>query len=137
MLMRAVPALRRRARYKKKSKHRSKDKRIPLLTVLPIASKAVVEPFFGNGSDLSGAKQQIDAGNFAGAAIEFLDVMSINFTGFKMSDGSNWWVNHGTPKPITTYATIGLGILGSKLANKFGVNRQIRKIPVVGKYIKL
>ena len=126
----------RRRRFNRFRRYSIKDKRIPLLTVLPIAHKAIIEPIFGDGGEIYGAKKRFDEGNPTAAAIEFVDVIGINFLGYKFSDGSSWWSGH-SHSPINTYAELGLGILGSKLASKFGVNKQIRKIPFAGKYIKL
>jgi len=130
--MRAVPALRRRRSYRKKSKHRYKDKRIPLLTVLPILHKAAIEPLLGDPSrGIYGAYNLYKDGRGSEAPKEFVDVIGINFLGRKFSDGSNWGF------PFATYSEIALGMAGSWLMNKFGVNKQIKKIPMVGKYIKL
>jgi len=35
------------------------------------------------------------------------------------------------------YAPIIVGGLGSKAMTKIGINRELRKVPIVGKYIKL
>jgi hypothetical protein len=39
--------------------------------------------------------------------------------------------------PLTTYAGLGAGVVGHKLANKFGINAQMKKIPLVGKFVQL
>jgi hypothetical protein len=76
----------------------------------------------------------VQTGNVQAAVTEFADVLGINFLGYKFSDGSNWW---GRGFPLNTYVPIALGVVGHKLANKFGVNRVMKRIPIVGKYIAL
>lgn len=36
-----------------------------------------------------------------------------------------------------TYGGLLAGVVGHKLANKFGVNRAMKKIPIVGKWVQL
>jgi hypothetical protein len=105
---------------------------ISLLTALPIVNSAVIQPIFGDGNQIGGALQRYNAGDMQGAIKEFADVVSINFTGYKPSDGS-WWFN----KVAQTYGGIILGYAGSKIADKVGANRMMRRVPLVGKYIKL
>ena len=42
--------------------------------------------------------------------------------------------------PKYLYATYGgliAGIVGHKLANKFGINRYMKRVPMIGKYVQL
>lgn len=106
-----------------------------LLMTAPVAWKALAEPIFGNPSaGIGGAAQFIQGGDIAGGAKEFIDILGINFLGYKFSDGTNWW-SRGFP--LNTYVPIALGVVGHKLANKFGVNRAMKKIPLIGKYAQL
>jgi type IV secretory pathway VirB2 component (pilin) len=108
---------------------------IPLLIAAPVAWKAIGEPLFGNPSaGIGGALNAIQGGDIKGGVQEFIDILGINFLGYKFSDGSNWW-SRGFP--LNTYVPIALGVVGHKLANRFGVNRVMKRIPIVGKYIAL
>lgn len=108
------------------------SKRVPLLPVVVGLGTTIVPAVFGGG-DYSGALPLAQAGDYAGAAREFMDVLSIQTTGYKPSDGSYW----GFQKPAATWTAIGLSLLGHWAANKFGLNRNIAKIPMIGKYISL
>ncbi|MCJ7767046.1 hypothetical protein MUP79_01460 [Candidatus Bathyarchaeota archaeon] len=108
------------------------SKRIPLLPVVVGLGTTIVPAVFGGGG-YSGALPLAQAGDFAGAIREFMDVLSIQTTGYKPSDGSNW----GLAKPAATWTAVGLSLLGHWAANKFGLNRSIAKIPFVGKYISI
>ena len=81
---------------------------------------------------MGGAMPWIQTGQVAEAAREYLDILGINFMGFKFSDQSLW-----LHQPIKTYGTMILGALGSKLATRLGANRQFARIPFLGKYVKL
>lgn len=106
--------------------------------MLPIAHKVLLEPYMGiPGQGVAGAQQYVASGDYEGAVREFTDIIGINFLGYKFSDGSSWWTGDRAISPWKTYTEIGLGIAGSWAANKFGVNKQIKKIPLVGKWIKL
>jgi hypothetical protein len=67
----------------------------------------------------------------------FIDQISQHYTGF-----APWGEHFGVgtwhfDTMAKTYLALALGIAGSKLATKFGVNAQMRKIPMLGKFIKL
>lgn len=108
------------------------SKRIPLLPTVVGLGTTIIPALFG-GAGFSGALPLAQAGDYAGAAREFIDVLSIQTTGYKPSDGSNW----GLTKPAQTYTAIIMALIGHYLCNKLGVNRSIAKIPMVGKYISL
>lgn len=118
-------------RYGRFRRH-SSSKRIPLLPVVVGLGTTIVPAVFGGGG-YSGALPLAQAGDFGGAIREFMDILSIQTTGYKPSDGSNW----GLAKPAATWTAIGLSLLGHWAANKFGLNRSIAKIPFVGKYISV
>jgi len=111
---------------------RSSSKRIPLLPTIVGLGTTIVPAVFGGGG-YSGALPLAQAGDYGGAIREFMDVLCIQTTGYKPSDGSNW----GLAKPAATWTAIGLSLLGHWAANKFGLNRSIAKIPLVGKYIAI
>lgn len=113
-------------------RRRISSKRIPILPVLGVVGTTFLPALFGGG-DYSGAINVAQSKGIGEGLKEFVDVMSIQTTGYKPSDGSNW----GWTKPTTTWTTILLTILGHYAMNKLGVNRSIAKIPMVGKYIAL
>ncbi len=101
----------------KKKKRRKKDNRVPILTLLGIGA-AVAKPI----------QQAID-GEYEAAIAE----AGARFTGYnyqsKVFDLKYAFMNCWLP--------IIVGAVGSKVATKLGVNRAMKKIPMVGKYIKL
>jgi len=127
------PKKRRRnlARKRKRRRTRTRDKRIPILVTGAGAVKSLVEPIFGNDS-WSGAKAFAEAGDIEGAVKEFLGCNLHNFTGYRITDGQ-----FDFQKPLQTYTLLITAWVGSKLATKFGVNRALKRVPFVGKYIKL
>jgi len=83
-----------------------------------------------------GAKAMYDStGNLMDASLEGLEVLVENFTGFgiKGPQAGQFFPQ----RVITTYAELAAGTAGHMLANKFGVNRQIAKVPFLGKHIQL
>lgn len=94
-----------------------------------------LEPILGNPSaGIDGALAHARTSPQEGLR-EFIDVLSINWTGYKPSSGSWHFLSQGYP--VKTYGLILMGWLGSKVATYFGANRVMRKIPIVGKYLKL
>jgi len=118
-------------RYGRFRRH-SSSKRIPLLPTMVGLGTTIVPAVFGGGG-YSGALPLAQAGDIPGALREFMDILCIQTTGYKPSDGSNW----GLSKPTATWTAIALSLLGHWAANKFGLNRSIAKIPLVGKYIAI
>lgn len=101
----------------KKRKRRKKDNRVPLLTIAGLAA-AVANPI-----------QQAIEGDYEAAIAE----AGARFTGYnyqsKVFDLKYAFMN--------AYLPIILGAVGSKVATKIGVNRALRKVPMVGNLIKL
>jgi len=101
----------------KKKKRRSKDNRVPVLTLL------------GLGAAVANPVQQAIDGDYEAAIAE----AGARFTGYnfqsKVFDLKYAFMN--------CYLPIILGALGSKAMTKLGVNRAMKKIPMLGKYIKL
>ena len=67
----------------------------------------------------------------------FVDQVMQHYTGislFPEVSGVRYW---NTAYLFNTYAGLFSGIAGHMIAQKLGVNRQIRKIPLVGKYVSL
>jgi hypothetical protein len=100
--------------------------------VIGALGTTIVPALFGGGG-MDGAISKMQSGGIGEAAKEFIDVLSIQTTGYKPSDGSNW----GWSKPTSTWTTIIVSMLGHYAANKLGINRNLAKIPMVGKYISL
>jgi hypothetical protein len=109
-----------------------KSKRIPLLPVIGAIGTTFIPALFG-GAHMDGAIKIAQSQGIAEGIKEFIDVLSIQTTGYKPSDGSHW----GWNIPMQTWTVIGASMLGHWAANKFGVNRNLAKIPMVGKYISL
>ncbi len=112
-------------RYARKIRRRVSKSKPSILVTIPVANKALIEPFFD-------AKANIEGGNLQGALTQFTDRISLNFTGFQPSTGA---VNYAYA--LDTYKQIFLGYLGSKIATKLGANRHLKKIPIVGNAFKL
>lgn len=85
------------------------------------------------GGGFTGAIPMLQAGaQPADAALEFGNILSRNFTGYDMKERK-----FNFQDPLETYGMILAGYAGSKLASKIGINAQMKKIPVIGKWIKL
>lgn len=129
---------RRRRRYAMAGRPRGRfrrhlaSKRIPLLPIVGVAGTTLIPALFGGGG-FDGAINIAQSKGIGEGVKEFIDVLSIQTTGYKPSDGSNW----GWTRPTSTWTTIILSMLGHYAANKLGVNRTLAKIPMVGKYISL
>jgi hypothetical protein len=134
----AMAGRRRRARFPRaraayrRGKWRSQSKAIPILPVAAAFGTILAPAVFGGGG-YTGALGKFQSEGIQGAVREFTDILAIQTTGYKPSDGSNW----GLDKPTATWATIVGALVGHFLANKFGINRSIHKIPIFGKYISL
>lgn len=117
MVSRAKKIVYRYRNRSKKKTRRAKDKRVPLLTMAGLGV-ALKEPI-------------VFAAN--GYYEQALYEVGKKFTGYDS--------NTGQFDPMYAlqkcYAPIIIGGLGSKAMTKIGVNRQLKKIPFVGKYIKL
>ena len=124
-------AKRRRARrFFSRRRRGVRDRRLPLLPLIPAAYRFAIEPIMGNSSRGIGG-----AMNHPNPAQEFVDVITINAFGKKLSDNSDWG---GLMGAVTnTWVPIIMGYVGSRVASAIGVNRAMKRIPVVGKYIKL
>ena len=106
-----------RPRTRQKRKRRTTDKRVPIIATA------------GIGVALSKPIQNAIAGDYGGALAE----LGSRFTGYNYQSNTFDWkyaIIHG-------YLPIVAGAVGSKLATKIGANRVMKKIPFVGKYIKL
>ena len=134
------------ARFKKRSRFRRYSPRnryrrfrrgkapIPILPVMAVANGLLIKPLFGD-AQMYGALNLVKDGHTDLAVKEFIDIVGINFLGTKLSDPTPnpvW-----TQKMIENYTTIALGVAGHMVAQKLGINKHIRKIPMVGKYVSL
>jgi hypothetical protein len=115
----------RRFRFRKARK----DKSIPILPLIggfvaPMIDSAYRSNLVNDPANPSAWKGMIDQ-------------ISQHYTGFapfpEMGGGTgfHWDI------VAQTYGGLLMGIVGHKLASKFGVNRSIHKIPVIGKYLSL
>ena len=107
---------------------------IPILPVLAVSNGLLIKPLLGD-ADMAGALHWFQAGDSQKAVTEMVDIIGINFLGTKFSDHTQTplW----TQKMIENYTTIALGVAGHIVAQKLGINKHIRKIPMVGKYVAL
>jgi hypothetical protein len=107
-----------------------------LLPSLALANGAIIGPLLGDNSHgINGAINFFNANDYQGGAKEFMDIIGINFLGTKFSDGSRTaaW----TDCMIRNYSTIGAAVAGHWVANKVGLNRMMKRVPFVGKYVSL
>ena len=118
---------------RKKKKSRKSKSRIGLISTGVAATQGLIVPLFGDGGAISGAINAAKTHGIANGIQEFIDILGINFIGYKFSDGS-WW---GWEKPAATYGGMLLGYGAGKIATKTGVNRSLAKIPFIGEYIKI
>jgi len=102
---------------KRKRKRSKKDRRLP---ILPIAGVAIA---------LSRPAENLIAGNYMGALAE----LGSRFTGYNFQSQ----VFDPFYSLKTTYLPLVAGALGSKAMTALGVNRTLKKVPFVGKWIKL
>jgi len=65
-----------------------------------------------------------------------VDQIGQRYTGFSLIYSDQYPGFH-SDWVIPTYAGLAAGYAGHLIANKTGVNRQIAKVPFVGKYVQL
>lgn len=109
---------------------------ISLLTALPVVHKAFLEPIMGDGARWGAAKMyQSSGGNIQDTVMEGAEILVENFTGFgiKGPEAGKFFPD----LLLKTYGEIVIGAIGSKIATKLGANKSMRKIPMLGKYVKL
>jgi len=107
---------------RKKKRRRTRDKRASALTIGAFLT-SVFKPS-GRGKSVYQDLMQQD---WAGVAYDGREVyLGIDENGNFHLD----WV-------LTTYVPMLIGYAASRLATKFGVNRELKKIPYLGKYVKL
>jgi hypothetical protein len=105
---------------------------ISLLMAVPVAYKALVQPVLGGGG-YTGAYNMLKAGSKPeDVVLEFANILGRNFSGYDIKDNS-----FDIGRVIPTYAMLAAGFIGSKVASKIGVNAQFKRIPMIGKYVKL
>lgn len=107
---------------RKKKKRRVKDKRVSALTIGGLLSNIFKTAPSGNF-----IFNRIQGGDWQGLMYDAREVfLGIDSNGkFQLN-----WV-------IDTYSKPIIGFLISKIATKLGVNREMKKIPFIGKYVKL
>lgn len=128
--------VRRRRTYRKKKRRTTKDKRMRLGVVLPTIWRTFVDPIFGDGQHHVGAYNTWKATKDVGkSAREYVKLWLANYTGYDIDAGFGGIGGFG--ELGKTYGSLLLGWGAGKAADKFGVNREMKKIPFAGKYIKL
>lgn len=105
--------------------------------MLPAIAVPVGEMISGDGRHLMGIGQaatqlasgSLDIGGFVKEATNSISYETIGYTPYE-----NSW-NFGIV--ARNLGLIAAGVLVHKLSTKFGVNRQMKKIPLVGKWISI
>lgn len=107
---------------RKKKKRRRKDKRVSGLTIFGFATN-----FFKKAPSGNFIANRIAGQDWEGAVYDAREIfLGIDNKGkFQLN-----WV-------LDTYARPLIGFIASKFMTKLGVNRELKKIPFIGKYIKL
>jgi hypothetical protein len=106
-----------RGRYGRKRKGRRSDKRFPVLLALPIIKPTIT----------------LAEGIMSGAGWKPTTQRALlEATGVDYASGT---IHYDQLASQASLAVIGL--VGHKMANKLGMNRMIKRIPVLGSYIKL
>lgn len=106
------------------------------IAILPVTAGVIVP--FADSFFKAGVMGKIQAGQPDQAAIAFADQLMQHYTGFKPfntfeGQGGTW---HFEPV-IQTYGGLVAGYIGHVLANKFGINKAMNRIPLIGKYFSL
>lgn len=126
----------------KKKKRRAKDKRVPLLTSIGFFAPLLFGKAYGGTwkSPVEAAQE----GNFMKAlqsAIMNLTGIGVSVPGAELPEGITFDLSKVLDPVDFGHAGALKGLLygsvGSGIATKLGVNRKLRKVPFVGKYIKL
>jgi hypothetical protein len=77
-------------------------------------------------------KDPLMQGNIQGAAYNGAYSLLKDFTGYDLNEQR--WTGGNM---LQTYGSLLAGYLGHRLATKFGVNRYLGKIPILGKWVEL
>ena len=94
-----------------------------------------VAPMFDSFNRAGGMDQlQADPVKFGEGMI---DQVMQHYTGFSVFPDLSGQTGWNPAYLLPTYGGLAAGVIGHKLASKFGVNTSIRKIPVIGKYLEL
>ena len=102
------------------------------MALLPILG-GVVSPMVQSFNTCGGLSAfQHNPGNFA---YNMADQIMQRYTGMHLNPKFGSGIN--TAYLFNTYGGLAMGIVGHKVASKFGVNSQLKKIPMIGKYIQL
>lgn len=107
---------------KRKKKRRKRDKRVSALTI---------------GGLLTNIFKTAPSGNFIFNRIQGQDWEGLAYDAREIFLGID---NNGKFQlnwVVDTYARPIIGFFASKVLTKLGVNREIKKIPFIGKYLKL
>jgi hypothetical protein len=115
------------ARGKKKNRRRKK----PPIAVLPLLGGVVAPAMISLEKSNFWNDVQTDPTK---AIMGFIDQMGQRYTGFSFMGK---YEGFQASQMIPTYTGLIVGMIGSKIATKTGVNRQIKRLPIIGGKIKL
>lgn len=121
-LARKKRTYRRRRRAKRRTR---RNKAIPLAIVLPAAA-----PFLEAATNPQ-VQSAIKSGDGFGAAKSVVNILSMRYTGYS-TYSKDWNIQRAIP----TWTGIVAGIMVHKLAGKH-INRHLKKIPLIGKYLAI
>lgn len=105
---------------------------MPLLPVIG----GVVAPMLGAWTD-AGVMDKLNAGTPLEAAKAMLNEISLRYIGYQPFVGYQTTMGFNFDKVIPTYGGLIAGVVGHMVATKFGINRQMKRIPFLGKYVQL
>ena len=67
----------------------------------------------------------------------FIDQIAQHYTGYSVFPDVSGVTGLNTQYLFNTYGGLLAGVVGHMLANKFGINRYMKKVPLIGKYVQL
>lgn len=121
--------IRRYAGRLRRYRARSKDHRFPL-SFLP----AIVVPagaILGGGDGQTGMIAAFNSGNMSTIATEAKNILPLEIVGYRWDGTWDFGII------LRNLGLIVGGVAAHSLANRFGLNRQMKKVPFVGKYISI
>jgi len=126
-------APRRARRYYRAIRRRTKNKKIALLPLFG----GVVYPVMDSLSKSNFIHDVQQPGGMMNATKGLVDQLGQHYTGFSIFPELGAQTSFQPMEAVKTYGALGAGVVGHMLANKFGVNRQIKRVPFIGNKIEL